>query len=159
MSQAFAWTLPPIVEATWDTESTRTDARSHTAHHGLIAPTSVSSPPTRRMEWKIAIFTRGSRGKELSTETFRRRRHEGYAFALGAEGGFAERSRDNPKDDIRITQSLRGVDGHIKELVLRTTDGRLRTRTRREVQRRSPHTVDGSGVPAMSQAGHFGCRL
>ena len=88
VSQAFALDSAPIVEATWDTDQVRTTPVSHRYIHGLIR-SHVRFQVLLPVAWngKIAVFTRGFSGTELSTGAFQTAAvTKGYAFASCDEG-------------------------------------------------------------------------
>ena len=71
LSQAFALESAPVVEATWDSDQVRATPVPHRYLHGLIR-SHVKFQILLPVAWngKIAIFTRGFSGTELTTETF-----------------------------------------------------------------------------------------
>jgi len=82
------------------------------------------------MERKIAIFTRGFSGTELSTGAFQAAAlTKGYAFASCDEGWFRGTIADNPQDDYyESRQSLVELTVYTKALV-QTQYGRAASRT------------------------------
>jgi pimeloyl-ACP methyl ester carboxylesterase len=131
MSQAFALESAPVVEATWDTDQVRATPVPHRYLHGLIR-SHVRFQVLLPVAWngKIAIFTRGFSGTELSTETFQPAAlTKGYAFASCDEGWSRPTIADNPQDDYyESRQSLVELTVYTKALVL-THYGRAASRT------------------------------
>src|ERR1039458_218068 len=100
VSQAFASDSAPIVEATWDTDEVRTTPVPHRYIHGLIR-SHVKFQVLLPVAWngKLAIFTRGFSGTELSTGAFQTAAvTKGYAFASCDEGWLRTSIKNNPQD-------------------------------------------------------------
>ena len=131
LSQAFASDSTPVVEATWDTDQVLTTPVPHRYIHGLIR-SHVRFQVLLPIAWngKIAIFTRGFSGTELSTGAFQTAAvTKGYAFASCDEGWFRPTIADNPQDDYyESRQSLVELTVYTKSLVL-TNYGRAASRT------------------------------
>ncbi len=131
LSQAFAQPSAPAVEATWDSDQVRSTPVPHRYIHGLIR-SHVKFQILLPVAWngKVAIFTRGFSGTELSTETFQAAAlSKGYAFASCDEGWFRRTIADNPQDDYyESRQSLVELTVYTKALVL-THYGRAASRT------------------------------
>jgi pimeloyl-ACP methyl ester carboxylesterase len=129
--QAFALDLAPNVEATWDTDQVRTTPIPHRYIHGLIR-SHVKFQILLPVAWngKIAIFTRGFSGTELSAGAFQTAAvTKGYAFASCDEGWYRPMIADNPQDDYyESRQSLVELTVYTKALVL-THYGRAASRT------------------------------
>jgi hypothetical protein len=119
------------VEATWDTDQVRTTPVPHRYIHGLIR-SHVKFQVLLPVSWngKIAIFTRGFSGTELSTGAFQTAAvTKGYAFASCDEGWFRPTIKDNPQDDYyESRQSLVELTVYTKALVLMQY-GRASSRT------------------------------
>ena len=119
------------VEATWDTDEVRTTPVPHRYIHGLIR-SHVKFQVLLPVAWngKIAIFTRGFSGTELSTGAFQAAAlTKGYAFASCDEGWFRPTIADNPQDDYyESRQSLVELTVYTKSLV-QTQYGRASSRT------------------------------
>jgi hypothetical protein len=130
-SQAFTSDPAPNVEATLDTDQVRTTPVSHRYIHGLIR-SHVRFQVFLPVAWngKIAIFTRGFSGTELSAGAFQAAAvTKGYAFASCDEGWFRPTIADNPQDDYyESRQSLVELTVYTKALVL-TNYGRAASRT------------------------------
>jgi len=89
------------VPATWDTDQSPDNAVPHRYIHGLVR-SDVKFQVLLPVSWngKIAIFTRGFSGTELSTGAFQATAlTKGYAFASCDEGWFRGTIADNPQDD------------------------------------------------------------
>ena len=131
LSQAFALDAPPVVEASWDMDQIRPTPVPHRYLHGLIR-SHVKFQVLLPVAWngKIAIFTRGFSGTELTTETFQvAALTKGYAFASCDEGWYRPTIADNPQDDYyESRQSLVELTVYTKALVL-THYGRAASRT------------------------------
>jgi hypothetical protein len=131
VSQAFALDSAPMVEASWDTDQVRTTPIPHRYIHGLLR-SHVKFQVLLPVAWngKIAIFTRGFSGTELSTGAFQTSAlAKGYAFASCDEGWFRPTIADNPQDDYyESRQSLVELAVYTKALVL-TNYGRAASRT------------------------------
>ena len=119
------------VPATWDTDQVRTTPVPHRYIHGLIR-SDVKFQVLLPVSWngKIAIFTRGFSGTELSTGAFQAAAlTKGYAFASCDEGWFRGTIADNPQDDYyESRQSLVELTVYTKALV-QTQYGRAASRT------------------------------
>jgi hypothetical protein len=131
VSQAFALDTAPVVEANWDTDQVRTTPVPHRYIHGLIR-SHVRFQVLLPSAWngKIAIFTRGFSGTELSAGAFQTAAvTKGYAFASCDEGWSRPTIADNPQDDYyESRQSLVELTVYTKALVL-TNYGRAASRT------------------------------
>ena len=119
------------VEATWDIDQARTTPVAHRYIHGLIR-SHVKFQVLLPAAWngKIAIFTRGFSGTELSTGAFQTAAlAKGYAFASCDEGWFRPTIADNPQDDYyESRQSLVELTVYTKALVV-SQYGRAASRT------------------------------
>jgi len=119
------------VEATWDIDQARTTPVPHRYIHGLIR-SHVKFQVLLPDAWngKVAIFTRGFSGTELSTGAFQAAAlTKGYAFASCDEGWFRPTIADNPQDDYyESRQSLVELTVYTKALVV-TQYGRAASRT------------------------------
>ncbi len=108
------------VEATWDTDQVRSTPVPHRYIHGLIR-SHVKFQVLLPVSWngKIAIFTRGFSGTELSTGAFQSAAlTKGYAFASCDEGWFRPTIANNPQDDYyESRQSLVELTVYTKALV------------------------------------------
>ena len=99
--QAFALDPAPFVETISDTDQFRTTPIPHRYIHGLMR-SHVKFQILLPVAWngKIAIFTRGFSGTELSAGAFQTAAiAKGYAFASCDEGWFRPTIADNPQDD------------------------------------------------------------
>ena len=127
---AFGVNATPV-EATWDIDQVRTTPVPHRYIHGLIR-SHVKFQVLLPVAWngKIAIFTRGFSGTELSTGAFQAAAlTKGYAFASCDEGWFRPTIADNPQDDYyESRQSLVELTVYTKALVL-TQYSRAASRT------------------------------
>jgi len=119
------------VPATWDIDQVRTTPVPHRYIHGLIR-SDVKFQVLLPVSWngRIAIFTRGFSGTELSTGAFQAAAlTKGYAFASCDEGWFRGTIADNPQDDYyESRQSLVELTVYTKALV-QTQYGRAASRT------------------------------
>src|SRR3954471_21727416 len=96
-----AFALDPVVETTSDIDQVRSTPVPHRYIHGLMR-SHVKFQILLPVAWngKIAIFTRGFSGTELTTETFQAAAlTKGYAFASCDEGWYRPTIADNPQDD------------------------------------------------------------
>jgi len=129
--QAFALDPAPFVETISDTDQFRTTPIPHRYIHGLMR-SHVKFQILLPVAWngKIAIFTRGFSGTELSAGAFQTAAiAKGYAFASCDEGWFRPTIADNPQDDYyESRQSLVELTVYTKGLVL-THYGRPASRT------------------------------
>ena len=119
------------VPATWDIDQVRTTPVPHRYIHGLIR-SDVKFQVLLPVSWngKIAIFTRGFSGTELSTGAFQAAAlTKGYAFASCDEGWFRGTIANNPQDDYyESRQSLVELTVYTRALV-ETQYGRAASRT------------------------------
>ena len=120
------------VPATWDTDQQRTTPVPHRYIHGLIRSDVKFQVllPTANWNGKIAIFTRGFSGTELSTGAFQNAAlTKGYAFASCDEGWFRSTIAVTPQDDYyESRQSLVELTVYTKALV-QTQYGQAASRT------------------------------
>ena len=122
------------VPATWDIDHPgRTVPVPHRYIHGLIRSDvkfQVLLPAKESWNGKIAIFTRGFSGTELSTGAFQNAAlTKGYAFASCDEGWFRSTIATNPQDDYyESRQSLVELTVYTKALV-QAQYGRAASRT------------------------------
>jgi pimeloyl-ACP methyl ester carboxylesterase len=120
------------VPATWDTDVIRATPVPHRYIHGLIRSDVKFQVllPTANWNGKIAIFTRGFSGTELSTGAFQNAAlSKGYAFASCDEGWFRSTIAVTPQDDYyESRQSLVELTVYTKALV-QTQYGKAATRT------------------------------
>jgi len=128
---AFALDPPPTVETSWDTDQVRTTPIAHRYIHGVMR-SHVKFQVLLPVAWngKIAIFTRGFSGTELSAGAFQTAAvTKGYAFASCDEGWSRPTIADNPQDDYyESRQSLVELTVYTKALVL-AHYGRAASRT------------------------------
>ena len=128
---AFALDVAPVVETSWDTDQVRTTPVPHRYIHGLMRA-HVKFQILLPVAWngKVAIFTRGFSGTELSTGAFQTAAvAKGYAFASCDEGWSRPTIADTPQDDYyESRQSLVELTVYTKALV-QTHYGRAATRT------------------------------
>jgi pimeloyl-ACP methyl ester carboxylesterase len=129
--QAFALDVAPVVETTLDTDQVRTTPVPHRYIHGLMR-SHVKFQILLPVVWngKIAIFTRGFSGMELSAGAFQTAAvAKGYAFASCDEGWFRPTIANSPQDDYyESRQSLVELTVYTKSLV-QTHYGRAVSRT------------------------------
>jgi len=128
---AFALDPPPTVETSWDTDQVRTTPIAHRYIHGVMR-SHVKFQVLLPVAWngKIAIFTRGFSGTELSAGAFQTAAvTKGYTFASCDEGWSRPTIADNPQDDYyESRQSLVELTVYTKALVL-AHYGRAASRT------------------------------
>ena len=96
-----AFAADPVVETSWDTDQVRTMPVPHRYIHGVMR-SHVKFQILLPAAWngKVAIFTRGFSGTELSTGAFQTAAvAKGYAFASCDEGWRRQTIADNPQDD------------------------------------------------------------
>jgi hypothetical protein len=128
---AFAADPGAGVPATWDTDETRATPVAHRYIHGLMRA-HVKFQILLPAAWngKIAIFTRGFSGTELSTGAFQTSAlAKGYAFASCDEGWSRHTIADTPQDDYyESRQSLLELTVYTKSLV-QTHYGKPASRT------------------------------
>jgi pimeloyl-ACP methyl ester carboxylesterase len=121
----------PFVETAWDIDEARTAPFPHRYIHGLMR-SHVKFQILLPVAWngKIAIFTRGFSGTELSAGAFQTAAiAKGYAFASCDEGWSRPTIANNPQDDYyESRQSLVELTVYTKALVL-THYGRAASRT------------------------------
>ena len=126
-----AFALDPVVETTSDIDQVRSTPVPHRYIHGLMR-SHVRFQILLPVAWngKIAIFTRGFSGTELSTGAFQTSAlAKGYAFASCDEGWSRHSIADNPQDDYyESRQSLVELTVSTKALVL-AHYGRAASRT------------------------------
>jgi len=112
--------LDPVVETTSDIDQVRSTPVPHRYIHGLMR-SHVKFQILLPVAWngKIAIFTRGFSGTELSTGAFQTSAlAKGYAFASCDEGWSRHSIADNPQDDYyESRQSLVELTVYTKALV------------------------------------------
>jgi pimeloyl-ACP methyl ester carboxylesterase len=121
----------PAVETSWDTDEARNTPVAHRYIHGLMR-SHVKFQVLLPVSWngKVAIFTRGFSGTELSTGAFQTAAlAKGYAFASCDEGWSRHTIADVPQDDYyESRQSLVELTLYTKALV-QTQYGRAASRT------------------------------
>jgi hypothetical protein len=119
------------VETSSDIDQVRTAPVAHRYIHGVMR-SHVKFQILLPVAWngKIAIFTRGFSGTELSAGAFQTAAiTKGYAFASCDEGWFRPTIADNPQDDYyESRQSLVELTVHTKALV-QTHYGKPASRT------------------------------
>jgi len=122
---------PTPVEATWDADQVRQTPVPHRYIHGLIR-SHVKFQVLLPVSWngKIAVFTRGFSGTEMSAGAFQTAAlAKGYAFASCDEGWSRATIADNPQDDYyESRQSLVELTVYTKALALKQY-GRAASRT------------------------------
>jgi pimeloyl-ACP methyl ester carboxylesterase len=128
--QGFALDAAPV-ETSLDTDQVRATPSAHRYIHGVMRG-HVKFQILLPVAWngKIAIFTRGFSGTELSTGAFQTSAlAKGYAFASCDEGWSRPTIADNPQDDYyESRQSLVELTVYTKALVA-THYGRAPSRT------------------------------
>lgn len=122
---------PAAVQANYDIDEVRTAPVPHRYIHGVI-PDDAKFQILLPVEWngKLAIFTRGFSGTELTTGAFQAAAlAKGYVFASSDEGWNRATIKDNPQDSYYESRQ------RLVELTLYTTAlvqthyGRASTRT------------------------------
>ncbi len=128
---ALSASAPAAIQATYDIDEVRVAPLPHRYIHGVI-PDDAKFQILLPVQWngKLAIFTRGFSGTELSTGAFQAAAlAKGYVFASSDEGWNRTTIKDNPQDSYyESRQRLVELTLYTKALV-QTHYGRPASRT------------------------------